>query len=173
MEATRAQAIQILEHGYAAVRDLMAKLPAPGKTLPGIGGGEWSAKDLIGHLASWEGYALQALEAWGNDEGAPIDKAVYGRGTNVVNAEAVAAKAPLGLSQVVHDADATHAELIAAIRAMSDERWERPATSRGRKPLGYRLGGILGGPAGGFRHAEAHLKGLEAFVQEQTSLAPS
>jgi hypothetical protein len=169
MEETRAQAIEILEHGYALVRDLVARLPADAKTRPGISGGEWSAKDLIGHLASWEEHALEALEAWGNDEGSPIDKALYGRGTSAVNAEGVAAKANLGLSQVVHEADATHAELIAAVRAMSDERWQRPATSRGRKPLGHRLGGILGGPAGHFRHAEAHLKGLTAFVEEQSS----
>jgi hypothetical protein len=168
MEESRTQAIQILEQGYVVVRDLVASLPAGAKTRPGIGGGEWSAKDLIGHLASWEEYALEALEAWGNDEGASIDKATYGRGTNVVNAEAVAAKAKMGLSRVVRDADATHAELVAAIRAMSDDRWKRPATSRGRKPLGHRLGGILGGPAGGFRHAQAHLKTLTAFVQEQT-----
>jgi hypothetical protein len=31
--------------------------------------------------------------------------------------------------------------------------------------VGERLGGLLGGPAGPFRHAEAHLKDLEAFVE--------
>ena len=31
--------------------------------------------------------------------------------------------------------------------------------------LPARLGGLLGGPAGPFRHAEAHLKDLEAFVE--------
>jgi hypothetical protein len=31
--------------------------------------------------------------------------------------------------------------------------------------VGERLGGLLGGPAGPFRHAEAHLQDLEAFVE--------
>lgn len=151
------------------MRNLVDRLPASARMRPGIGGGDWSAKDLIGHLASWEEHALAALQAWAQDVGAPIDKALYSRGTNAVNAEAVAAKEGLGYARVLREADATHAELVAAIREMSDERWEHPATSRGRKPLGHRLGQILGGPAGGFRHAQAHLKSLTAFVRE---LAP-
>jgi DinB superfamily len=172
MEETRLQAIAILEQGQAAVRDLIDRLPASARTRPGIGGGDWSAKDLIGHLASWEEHALAALQAWAQDVGAPIDKALYTRGTNAVNAEAVAAKAGLGFARVLREADATHSELIVAIREMSEERWERPATSRGRKPLGLRLGQILGGPAGGFRHAQAHLKTLAAFVREWAEELP-
>ena len=168
MEETRLQAIAILEQGDEAVRELLARLSPGARTRRGIGGGDWSVKDLIGHLASWQEHALEALEAWDKDLGAPIDKALYARGTNVVNAEAVAAKAKLSWARVAREADANHERLVAAIATMSDERWERPATTRGRKPLGHRMGQILGGPAGGFRHAQAHLKDLKAFVDERT-----
>jgi hypothetical protein len=48
------------------------------------------------------------------------------------------------------------------MRDLSDERWLAPPTRRSRRPLAQKLGGILGGPSGGFRHADAHLPGLEA-----------
>jgi hypothetical protein len=162
---TREEAISLLEDGQSAVRGLIARLPESALTRPGLGGGDWSPKDLIGHLASWEEHALAALEAWDRDEGAPIDRETYTRGTNAVNAEAVAARASLTVEEVWHQADITHASLIDRIARMADSRWENPATSRGRKPLGHRLGQILGSAAGGFRHAEAHLKSLTAFVE--------
>jgi hypothetical protein len=62
-------------------------------------------------------------------------------------------------------AEATHRNLIVRLEAMTDQRWREPGTRRARKSVGERLGGLLGGPAGPFRHAEAHLKDLEAFVE--------
>jgi hypothetical protein len=162
---TREEAISILTEGQRAVRGLIAALPADALTRPGLGGGDWSPKDLLGHLASWEEHALAALEAWDRDAGAPIDREIYTRGTNAVNAEAVSSKEGLTLEEVRHDADESHTQLIDSIRRMTDKRWANPATSRARKPLGHRLGQILGGPAGGFRHAEAHLKSLAAYVE--------
>ena len=162
---TREEAISILTDGDRAVRQLIAQLPADALTRPGLGGGDWSPKDLVGHLASWEEHALAALEAWDRDEGAPIDRDTYTRGTNAVNADAVAAKASLTVEEVWRDAGVAHSTLVDRIAQMPDSRWVNPATSRGRKPLGHRLGQILGGPAGGFRHAQAHLKTLTAFVE--------
>lgn len=164
MTPTRRKAISILEQGHQTVRALIAELPSRALTRTGIGGGTWSPKDLIGHLASWEEYALEALLAWDEDRGPAIDRELWSTSTNKVNADAVARKAGLSGQEVIRRADATHAELIGRLQAMSDARWRRPGTSRGRKPLAARLGGILGGPAGPFRHAEAHLKDLRAFV---------
>ena len=50
------------------------------------------------------------------------------------------------------------------IRTMPDARWENPATARGRKSLGHRIGQLLVG-AGPFEHDEAHAKDLSAFVE--------
>jgi hypothetical protein len=54
--------------------------------------------------------------------------------------------------------------LLEAIATMSDARWRTPTTKRARKPLGARLGGILTGPKGPFRHDEAHHRSLETFL---------
>jgi hypothetical protein len=63
----------------------------------------------------------------------------------------------------LRDWDNVHGELIRAIRTMPEARWENPATPRGRKSLGHRMGQLLSGREP-FAHAEAHVKDLEAFV---------
>jgi hypothetical protein len=69
---TRRAAIRVLEEGRARIEELLDRLPRSAMATPGLGGGAWSPKDLIGHLTSWEEHALDALAAWGRDERAPI-----------------------------------------------------------------------------------------------------
>jgi hypothetical protein len=163
---TRARAIRILEQDRARTTELLERLPRRAVTTPGLGGGEWSPKDLIGHLASWEEYALDALDAWERGERAPIDELFF-VGTNRINRQNVERKASWSVAKVRREADRTHAGLVEALRDLTDARWRKPATPRGRKPLGRRLGGILGGPAGPFRHDAAHHPSLAAFVDDR------
>ena len=169
---TRRRAVQILHAARAQTLDLIDLLPKAALTRAGIGGGEWSPKDLIGHLASWEEYALDALAAWDRGERAPIDELQFSLSTSRINRHNVERKATLSLARVRHDAERTHAELIAAIEGMSDARWRGPVTERGRKPLAMRLGGILGGPAGYFRHDETHHSSLLGFVERRGPARP-
>ncbi len=161
---TRRQAIRILEEGRARTDELIDRLPRGALARPGLGGGTWSPKDLLGHLASWEEYALDALDAWERDTRAPIDELQFTVSTGRINAQNVERKAGWSLAKVRRETERTHEELLRAIRSMSDPRWRRPATPRGRRPLGARLGAILGGPAGPFRHDVAHHLSLAAFV---------
>jgi hypothetical protein len=165
---TRRQAIAILDRGDATVHALIAELPRRALTRPGLGGGAWSPKDLVSHLATWEGFAIDAFEAWDEGHGPAFEKALWSRGTAAVNREAHERKAVLSAPEAFRRAEATHRDLIARIEGVSDTQWRRPATPRARKPMGERIGGILGGPKGGFRHADAHLKDLRAFVAEAT-----
>ncbi len=164
---TRREAIRILERSRSETLALMDQLPRRALTTPGLGGGDWSPRDLIGHLASWEEFALDALAAWDRDEPAPIDGLWRSMSTSRINSQNVERKAGLPPSRVRRDAERVHAELIAAIRGMSDARWRGPVTSRGRKPLATRLGGILGG-TGLFGHDESHLPTLRALARERS-----
>jgi hypothetical protein len=160
---TKRQAIAILERGDRDVHALIDPLTVAQRTHPGIGGGEWSPVDLLAHLAGWERYGVEALDAWSDGRRAPIDLALGERGVVGVNADTLATAAALQPATVVRDARRTHAALVEAIGAVSTEEWERAPLGRGR-PLGLRLGAILGGPAGPFRHVDAHLRDLRAFV---------
>jgi hypothetical protein len=158
------EAIRTLEEGRSRIEELLDRLPRSAMTTPGVGGGTWSPKDVIGHLASWEGYALDALAAWERDERAPIDELLYAVSTSRINDQAVAAKAAWSFARVRRDADRVHEELLEAIRTVPDTRWRAPATSRGRRPLGARLGSLLVG-TGPFGHDGAHVRSLATFVE--------
>ncbi|HWL90413.1 MAG TPA: DinB family protein [Actinomycetota bacterium] len=161
--ATREEAIDTLERGHASIRRLMKQIPPHWVARPGVGGEAWTPKDLLGHLCLWEEKVLEALTAWDTGERAPIDREIYAGSIEAINAAGVRARSRHTLARVVRDWDNVHGELIRAIRTMPDARWERPATSRGRKALGHRIGQLLVGKAP-FEHADAHVKDLEAFV---------
>jgi len=160
---SRENAIRSLRDQRRETLALVDLLPARARTRPGLGGGEWSPKDLLGHLESWEHHALDALQAWARDERAPIDVALYRDGITAVNLKEVRRKARRSFPAITSSAAATHEQLCAAIEQMTDERWGAPATSRGRKPLWHRLGQLLVG-AGPFGHDAAHHRSLRAFV---------
>jgi hypothetical protein len=160
---TKREAVAMLERGHREVMRLIEELPPGALTTTGVGGGAWSPTDLVGHLAAWEGFALAALEAWARRERAPIDVALDERGLNGVNAEALAEASSLRPTTLIKRSLEMHAALVAAVRAVPPDRWVRPPATRGR-PLGLRIGSILGGPGGPFRHADAHLPDLQAFV---------
>lgn len=166
MALSQQEALRILEQEHRSVRELIGRLsPAAFERPATIGGGDWSAKDLLGHLTSWEQHALEALEAWSRGQPAPVDRALRERGLNAVNAETVAAGRSRSPSSVRRRFDEVHRLLVTEIRALSAATWQAPPTARARRPLGDVLGGIVGGPAGPFAHASAHLRDLRAFVE--------
>lgn len=164
---TKKEALAILQRGHREFTRLIDALPSRALTRTGIGGGAWSPADLTGHLAAWERSALDALEAWARRERAPIDVALGERGLDGVNADALAEASSLRSSALVRRSLETHEALVAAIREVPSDRWAKPPITRGR-PLGLRVGSILGGPGGSFRHADAHLPDLRAFVARHT-----
>ena len=163
---TRREALRILERGRSETLALVGSLPRSSLATPGLGGGEWSPKDLIGHLASWEEYALDALAAWDRGERAPIDALQFTVSTSRLNSQNVEAKAAWSFARVKRDSDRNRVELLAAIEGLSEARWRHPATARGRVPLGRRLGSILWGPSGPFSHDVSHHASLRAFVRD-------
>jgi hypothetical protein len=163
---TKTEALARLREGHDRVARAVARLSADAMSRPGLGGKTWSPKDLLGHLTSWEAYALAALGAWREGSPAPIDVALRTKGLNEVNAEAVAAKRTLAVIEIREEFVAVHRELVRALESISDDAWTSPGTRRMRRPLGAKVGAILGGPGGWFRHADAHLPDIEAFAAE-------
>ncbi|MDP8955744.1 MAG: ClbS/DfsB family four-helix bundle protein [Actinomycetota bacterium] len=174
-QPSRQEAISILEEGNARVEELLAGLPDADLTREAtIGGGDWSAKDLIGHLASWEELALRSLGEWRRGEVPWVEREdgpLRGPGTEAIdafNARAVAEKQRLSLDDVRRGAQEIHQRLVAEISALSDDEWRGKAsypTEGGRRNrLVTLLGAILGAPKGPFAHAFAHVPDVEAFV---------
>jgi hypothetical protein len=163
---SRRRAMRILDDGMQEVFTLYDRLPPRARTTAGLGGGEWSPKDLLGHLESWQEYALEALDAWQEGHGPAIDAVIWSTSTTALNRDAVARKASRRAADQRRRAHATHERLMARLDAFGDRRWRQPGTARGRTAAGARLGDLLGGSSGPFRHAEAHLRQLRPFVEE-------
>ncbi len=174
-QPSRQEAVSILEEGNARIEELLDAVAEADLTREAtIGGGEWSAKDLIGHLASWEEVALQALEAWRRRDVPWVEgeEGPFGpsgdQNLDAFNARAVEEKRHLSLEEVRRTSRETHQELITAITALSDDEWRTKAfypTEGGRRNrLVTLLGAILGAPKGPFAHAFAHIPDVEAFV---------
>ena len=166
---TRDQAIAELEGGQQALDRLLGKLAYEQMERPrSIGGGEWSAKDLLGHVAGWEEIALAAIDDW-RDGRPPWIEEFFARmpdGVDELNAENDRHGAAQSLDQTRQRADDAHRRLVAQITAMPDEEWAARAwyPAARRKTLGNLLGSILGGRQRPFGHVFDHLPDLEAYV---------
>jgi len=163
----REEAVRVLEEGYAAIRALTGRLDDEAFARRGtIGGGEWSAKDLLCHLMFWERNALEALEDWSRGE-AWRKTRLFDEpdGADRLNAEAEAEFLGASPDEARGLAGATHVALVAAIHDLSDEDWVRSVPDA-ESGWGEGLGGILQGADGtAFTHAWAHLPDLRARVE--------
>jgi hypothetical protein len=163
---TREQAIQTLEDGQEQLDALFAQLsPAQMGQPATIGGGNWSAKDLMGHIARWNEIAMDALESWRAGE-VPWIEGQWSGGADKVNADNYAASRDDSVERARSRLRRSHKALLGAITDMSNEEWhsKAPYVTGRRQWLGILLGGITGAPKRAFGHAFAHLSDLEAYV---------
>jgi hypothetical protein len=174
-QPTREEAIRTLRDGHDQLDSLAQALTDEDLTRPAtMGGGEWSAKDILGHIATWEEVALRTLEEfrrgetpWIERDEGPFAAPATGR-VDAFNARTVAEKQRRPLEQVRREAAGTHRGLVEAIRALTDEEWTAkasyPTPMNRRRRLVTLLGSVLGAPQRPFGHAFAHLPDLEAYI---------
>jgi DinB superfamily len=163
--ADRAEAIDELRDDRARTDALLDTIDPAAYETTGLGGGDWSPKDLIGHLDTWDQHALDAIAAWQAGERPAIGVALETLGTDEVNRREVERKAAVPLEEVLTSAAGTHRALLEALASVGDDWWGAKEHSDERSH-GQMLGGILGGSRGFFRHDPDHWADLEAFAKE-------
>lgn len=173
MGISRDDAVGTLDEGHSAITDLADQLSDEDFTRPAtIGGGEWSARDLVSHVTTWEEVALEALHQWRAGQTPTVETETFAapHGVDEFNARTVDAKRALSSTEVREAAERVHEAVVRELREMSDDEWTARAhypTER-RRHLFELLGGILGAHQRPFGHAFAHLDDLRTYVESLT-----
>ena len=166
-QVPRPAAIRTLEEGHRATAELVAPLSDEelARTAT-IGGGDWSAKDLIAHLADWERHAVEALAEWREGKRPWVEDVFTPEDTDRVNDEAVERSRGISPDEARARFERAYGDLVAAIDSLSDEEWnaKAPYETERRTRLGNLLGSITAAPKRPFGHAFAHLDDLRAYV---------
>jgi hypothetical protein len=165
----RDEAMHILDEGHAAIAGRLRALGPARLDRAGIGGGDWSPKDLAGHLATWNQAALDTIEDALGGRPLRIDAALAREGLDGFNAGEVQRKASLTGPEALAELDRVHRQLVDAIGRLSDEAWTAPLPHlEPRRSLGSKLGSVLGAPGQPFRHPFAHLGDLDGLPPEES-----
>jgi DinB superfamily len=163
------EALETLARCHRDVRSLLAGISVEELEEPAtIGGGEWSAKDLVGHLTTWEEIALTSLEEWRRGERPAIEDTFALAGTDALNADEVARKSLASAPELLKRFDEVHQALAETFRGITPEEWAQRAAyaeEKAETTLASLLGGILGSEAGPFQHFLAHQRDLRAFSE--------
>ncbi|MBA3691149.1 MAG: DinB family protein [Actinobacteria bacterium] len=160
------EAIEIIARGHRHMLSLLAGISMDELEEPAaIGGGEWSAKDLVGHLTTWEEIAIASIEEWRRGERPVIEDTFAGAGGDALNADEVARKSVLSMQEILRRSDEVHRGLAAMLGGITAEEWAQAAAyaPEAETTLGSLVGGILGSDAGPFQHFRAHQRDLRAF----------
>jgi hypothetical protein len=110
---------------YAGLSD--TQLAAPGVA------GDWSVKDILAHVTTWEEEALEYLPLI-IAGGTPPRYVTYG-GLDAFNAQKTAEKRSLALAEVLRQRDTIHARLREYVQSVPDEQFTRETRFRHRLRL--------------------------------------
>jgi hypothetical protein len=118
-----------LDQAWEAFKESYTGLPNAGLTEPGVTG-DWSVKDILAHVTTWEAEALKHLPVI-IAGGHPPRYAALG-GINAFNADMTEKKRGLSLADVLKQLDDTHGRLVAFIRRMPEAHFTRETRARRR-----------------------------------------
>lgn len=169
-QLTRGGAIAILREGHEDLFDLIDGMSEDTKTKRPAVGEHWSVIDLLGHIETWEGLALETIRDWrARKEPTSRKRIAAAGGVDGFNAAEIEAKRSQPTSSVIQSAGVTYQELIEAIDELTDPEWTEPPffkTDR-QETLGEMVGRVLGADTGLFRHFEDHIADLETFASKE------
>lgn len=113
------QLVEKLERAWRELQASFAGLQEAQMVEPGVVG-DWSVKDVLAHVTTWEEEALKHLPHILAGETPPRYSVMYG-GIDAFNALMTEQKRPLSLSDVLRQLDDTHARLVAYIQNAPEE----------------------------------------------------
>ena len=129
----KAKLLKNLDAGWTALLDSYASMTDAEMMQPGVTG-EWSVKDLIAHVTSWEEEALKHLPTILEGKRPPRYSVMYG-GIDAFNAQVMAQKQTLSLAEVLRQRDEMHRRLIDFLQHVPEEEFTSETRFRRRLKL--------------------------------------
>lgn len=160
----KAELLTRMRKGYADFEALLGSLNDAQLTTPGVNG-DWSVKDILVHLATWQGRMSQRLQAIARGEdGLRLDPAITNeQEMNAFNDATFATNRSRPLHEVREDFRSSYQRLLVDVEA-ADERDlfdpQRFAWMEG-DPLWENVAG------NSFAHYEEHIPMIEAWLAGQ------
>jgi len=121
-----------LESAYATFEESFAGLPEAALIEPGVAG-DWSVKDVLAHVSTWEEEALEHLPVIVAG-GTPPRYAASG-GIDAFNARMAERKRDLSLGEVRRLLETSHRRLIAYVRSVPEDQFAGDTRFRRRLRL--------------------------------------
>ena len=109
-DMNRQQLLGKLDTAWAALKESYAGLPEAQLTEAGVTG-DWSVKEILAHVTTWEEEALKYLPLIAEGGRPPRYKDQYG-GIDAFNAQMAEQKRALSLAEVLRQLNDTHRRLI-------------------------------------------------------------
>lgn len=128
----RQQLLQRIETAWSAFNESYAGLPDASLVEPGVVG-DWSVKDVLGHVMTWEEEALKYLPVIARGERTP--RYASQGGIDAFNARVSEEKRSLSLTEVRRQLHETHQRLIEFIEEVPDDQFV--TETRFRRRLRY------------------------------------
>jgi hypothetical protein len=129
----RAQLLQRLDAAWQAFKESYAGVPESRLTERGVVG-DWSVKDIVAHVSTWEEEALKHLPLIIAGGTPPRYSATYG-GIDAFNALMTEQKRALSLAEVLERLDETHRRLVDYVESVPEEQFTRETRFRRRLRL--------------------------------------
>ncbi|HET7089890.1 MAG TPA: DinB family protein [Anaerolineae bacterium] len=129
----RQRLLKQLDKAWAAIKESYAGLSDSQLTEPGVMG-NWSVKDILAHVTTWEEEALKYLPLIIKG-GRPLRYSTKYGGIDAFNAQMTEQKRGLSLSDVLRQLDETHRRLIDYIQSAPEEQFTRETRFRRRLRL--------------------------------------
>ncbi|HST03929.1 MAG TPA: DinB family protein [Chloroflexia bacterium] len=130
---TREQLLKKLDTTWAALKASYAGLSEAQMTEPGIVG-DWSVKDILAHVTTWEEEALKYLPLIIEGGKPPKYSVLYG-GLDAFNEQKSAQKRGLSLAEVLKQLDETHERLLYYVQRVPEEQFASETPFRHRLRL--------------------------------------
>lgn len=128
----RRQLLGRIETAWTALKASYAGLADARMTEPGVMG-EWSVKEILAHVTTWEEEALKALPVM--LAGGKTPRYIQYGGIDGFNAQMSERKRGLALADALRQLDETHQRLIAYLQRVPEEHFARETRFRHRLRL--------------------------------------